>query len=119
MCLAGFDYPGRQSTRSGTSPAHAADTSPARSSPGAGLPFHSQTGARQMSTMTTETQTEIASRSATESMGLESHVERMQSALVEIARLGDNAPDVTLGRRLGRIASDALAATAHASHDGT
>jgi hypothetical protein len=30
---------------------------------------------------------------------------------------GDNAPDVSLGRRLGRIASDALAA-ANGAHDG-
>ncbi len=59
--------------------------------------------------MTSETQTDILSRLATENETLESQIARMRSALAEIARLGDNAPDATLGRRLAKIASDALA----------
>ena len=66
--------------------------------------------------MTRETQAEMGGRLPHETGVMESQMERMQSALTQIASLGDNAPDVSLGRRLGRIASDALAA-ANGAHD--
>jgi len=68
--------------------------------------------------MTRETQTEMGGRLPHESVVMESQMERMQSALTQIALLGDNAPDVSLGRRLGKIANDALVATNGAQDGG-
>ena len=59
--------------------------------------------------MTRETQAEMGGRLPLETGVMESQMERMQSALTQIASLGDNAPDVSLARRLAKIASNALA----------
>ncbi len=64
-----------------------------------------------------ETQGDIIMRLAAENVALERRVADMRAALIKIARLGDNAPDTSLGRRLARMATAALEAADDARND--